>query len=255
MRKKVLITGVARGIGRSIAECFLQKGYILYGTYCHSKEKAYELITQYGDERVKLFGSCDFSNLNEVQNLLGELQVYTFDSVVLNAGIFSENDDFINFDLGQFEEVMNCNFYASLILGIGLQNNITEGGSIVIISSIDAYSGAYSSISYSVSKAALLSLMKCLSVNYGLKSVRVNSVSPGFIDTDMNSPDIIDSISKFAPISRVGKSGDVAGIVYFLATDEASYISGENIVVDGGYKNVDNILKYEAEGVRQYNSL
>lgn len=144
---------------------------------------------------------------------------------------------------------MNCNFYASLILGIGLQNNITEGGSIVIISSIDTYSGAYSSISYSVSKAALLSLMKCLSVNYGLKSIRVNSVSPSFIDTDMNTPDIMNNISKFAPIFRVGKSEEVAGIVYFLATDEASYISGENIVVDGGYKNVDSILKYEAEGV------
>lgn len=127
---------------------------------------------------------------------------------------------------------MNCNFYASLILGIGLQNNITEGGSIVIISSIDAYS----SISYSVSKAALLSLMKCLSVNYGLKSIRVNSVSPSFIDTDMNTPDIMNNISKFAPISRVGKPEEVAGIVYFLATDEASYISGENIVVDGDIK-------------------
>lgn len=126
------------------------------------KKKAYELITQYGDDRVKLFGSYDFSKLDEVQNLLNELQAYTFDCVVLNVGMFSENDDFRNFDLRQFEEVMNCNFYASLILGIGLQNNITEGGSVVIISSIDAYSGAYSSISYSVSKSALLSLMKCL---------------------------------------------------------------------------------------------
>lgn len=99
MRKKVLITGVASGIGRSIAEYFLQKGYILYGTYCHSKEKAYELITQYGDERVKLFGSYDSSNLNEVQKLLSELRVYTFDSVVLNAAIFSANDDFRHFDL------------------------------------------------------------------------------------------------------------------------------------------------------------
>lgn len=255
MRKKVLITGVARGIGRSIAECFLQEGYIVYGTYFYSKEKAYELIAQYGDERVKLLGSYNFCNLNEVQNLLGELQMNTFDCVVLNAGMFSENDDFRNFDLNQFEEVMNCNFYASLILGIGLQNNITEGGSIVIISSIDAYSGAYSSISYSVSKSALLSLMKCLSVNYGIKNVRVNSVSPGVIDTDMNTEETMKIVPDFAPISRVGKPIDVAKVVYFLTTSEASYISGENIRVDGGYKNVDNILKYEAEGVRQYNFL
>lgn len=249
MRKKVFITGISKGIGRSIAERFLQEGYIIYGTYFHSEKKAYDLITQYGDDCVKLFGPYDFCKLDEVQNLLNELQAYTFDCVVFNVGIFSGNDDFRNFDLKQFQEVMNCNFYASLILGIGLQNNITEGGSIVIISSIDAYSGAYLSISYSVSKSALLSLMKCLSVNYGLKNVRVNSVSPSVIDTDMSTPDVIKIVSNFAPISRIGKPIDVAKVVYFLASDEASYISGENITIDGGYRIVDNILKCEVEGI------
>lgn len=82
----------------------------------------------------------------------------TFDCVVLNSGMFSENDDFRDSNLEQFVMVINCNFYASLILAIGLQNNIKDGGNIVIISNIDAYSGAYLTISYSVSKAALLSL-------------------------------------------------------------------------------------------------
>lgn len=250
MKKKVLVTGIARGIGRSIAERFLQEGYILYGTYYHSKDRAYELITQYGDECVKLFGSYDFSNLDKVTELLEELRKDTFDSVVLNAGMFSENDDFGDFNLEQFQDVMNCNFYTPLILGIGLQNNITKGGSIVMVSSIDAYAGAYSSISYTVSKSALLSLMKCLSVNYGLKNVRVNSVSPSFIDTDMITEEVIKIVSNIAPISRVGKPIDVAKVVYFLATDEASYISGENITVDGGYSIVDNILKCEGEIVR-----
>ena len=132
MRKKVLITGISKGIGRSVAERFLQEGYIIYGTYFHSEKKAYDLITQYGDDCVKLFGSYDFSKLDEVQNLLNELQAYTFDCVVFNVGIFSENDDFRNFDLKQFQEVMNCNFYASLILGIGLQNNTAAFCNIVL---------------------------------------------------------------------------------------------------------------------------
>ena len=187
MQKTVLVTGVARGIGRAVVEKFLQEGYALYGTYCTSKEKAYELRTQYGDERVKLFGAYDCSNLEDVHKLLSELQKYTFDSVIFNAGMFSENDDFNNFDLMEFEKTMNCNFYTPLILATGLKDNIKGGGSIVIISSNDAYSGAYSSMSYSISKSALLSLMKCLSVNYGMKNIRVNSVSPGAINTDMNT--------------------------------------------------------------------
>ena len=141
---------------------------------------------------------------------------------------------------------MNCNFYAPLILTTGLRNSIKDGGAIVIVSSNDAYPGAFSSMSYSISKSALLSLMKCLSVNFGMKNVRVNSVAPGAIDTDMNTPEQMNIAPYFTPISRTGNTIDVAKVIYFLASDEASFISGENITIDGGYSIMSILLKSEA---------
>ena len=115
------------------------------------------------------------------------------------------------------------------------------------MSSNDAYPGAFASLSYSISKSALLSLMKSLSVNFGIKGIRVNSVAPGAIDTDMNTPEQMNIAPYFTPISRAGLPEDVAKVVYFLASDEASFISGENITIDGGYNIVSVLLKSEAD--------
>lgn len=245
--KNVLITGVSKGIGRTIAEKFLREDYCVYGTFFNDKDKAYELQQQYGDEKVKLFGPYDFTIIDEIYNFLSEIAAYHFDIIVSNAGVFLENDDFNNFDLNIFNMTMNCNFYAPLILTIGLQNNINTGGSIIIISSNDAYPGAYSSMSYTISKSALLSLMKCLSVNYGIKNIRVNSIAPGAIDTDMNTPEQMNIAPYFTPVSRVGKTFDVANVVFFLASDDSAFISGENITIDGGYNIMSILLKSEAD--------
>lgn len=246
MGKKVLVTGVSKGIGRAIAEKFLKEGYCLFGTYFNDEKKAVELQQQYGKEKVKLFGPLDYTKVENAKQFLNDMLDYQFDAVVCNAGIFSENDDFSNFDLDIFNETMNCNFYTPLILTTGLKDNIKDGGAIVIISSNDAYPGAFSSMSYSISKSALLSLMRCLSVNYGKKNVRVNSVAPGAIDTDMNTPEQMNIAPYFTPISRTGNVDDVAKVVYFLASDEASFISGENITIDGGYNIMSILLKSEA---------
>lgn len=245
--KKVLITGVSKGIGRGIAEYFLGKGYSICGTFFNDQEKAYELIKNYGSDRVKLFGPFDFTKIHDIQKFISEIQTEEFDSLVCNAGIFSENDDFNHFDLDDFNATMNCNFYTPLILTTTLQKQIKDGGSIIIISSNDAYPGAYSSMSYSISKSALLSLTKCLSVNYGKRNIRVNSVAPGAIDTDMNTPEQMNIAPYFTPISRAGNILDVAKVVFFLASDESSFISGENITIDGGYNIVSLLLKSEAD--------
>ncbi len=251
--KKVLVTGVSRGIGRAIAERFLDEGYFLYGTFFHNQKKAGELIKNYGVDRVNLIGPFDFTKATDITLFINSVKSIIikeqdkFDSIVCSAGIFSENDDFNNFDLNEFNKTMNCNFYAHLMICIGLKDYIKNGGSIVLMSSNDAFPGAFASISYTISKAAVMSLMKCLSINFGNKNVRVNSVSPGAINTDMNTPEQMNIAPYFTPSGRAGEPVDVAKVVYFLASEEAAFVNGEDITIDGGYKNMSILLKAEAD--------
>ena len=245
MTKNIFITGVSQGIGRAIAERFIKEGYCLWGTYNTGKEKAEELISLYGKDAVTLLGPFDFERLEDTQRLAERIKPFRFDAVVFSAGRLSAQDDFNDFNLDDFVATFNCNFYAPLILATSLKDQINHDGSIVIVSSIEAFQGAHFSMSYSISKAALISLMKCRSVNFGRDNIRVNSVAPGSIDTWMNTPEQMEISSYFSPMGRAGTPEDVAKVVFFLSSHEASFISGENITIDGGYSIESVLLKSE----------
>lgn len=252
MNKTVLVTGASRGIGRAIATKFLENGDVVYGTYCNSKEQILELQKKYGEDKFKVCGPFNFSKIEDTNNFVDSILDVEFDTLVLNAGMFSENDDFLNFDLDDFNTIMNCNFYAPLIITVRLQNNIKNGGNIVLMSSNDAYSGAFGSMSYSISKSAIISLMKCLCVNYGRKKIRVNSIAPGAINTDMNTPEQEFEAPLWTPIERIAQPYEVANVVYFLSGGESGFINGENITIDGGYSQTSILLKKEIERARRF---
>ena len=138
-----------------------------------------------------------------------------------------------------------------LIITTKLQSYIKNGGNIVLMSSNDAYSGAYGSMSYSISKSAVVSLMKCLCVNYGRRNIRVNAISPGAINTDMNTPEQEFEAPLWTTIKRIAEPFEVANVIFFLSNSESSFINGENITIDGGYRNVSVLLKEEIESSRK----
>lgn len=251
MEKIALITGVSRNIGRAICAKFAKNGYKIIGTYRTSLDRAEELKKFKKEFPNSEVYKVDFCNQNDVTEFIKLIKKknYKIDVLVNNAGLFNifeggVRNEFFNFDLASFTDVMNCNFLTTARLSIELKENMTEGGNIVIISSGACLQGAYASISYNASKAALINLMESLSDNYyRYKKVRVNAVSPGWIDSEGESmgadkeSSFMGRVAAVTPMGRNGLPEEVANMVFFLTSNEASFTTGSNMFVDGGYKN------------------
>jgi 3-oxoacyl-[acyl-carrier protein] reductase len=236
-----LVTGVSRGIGQAICLKLLADGYNVHGTYNTGRDEAEGLAAAC---RGLTIYQADFRDPNSTSLLLSALEGYTFDAIVNNAAT-AEAEDFDNFDYGIWTRTFEVNVNAPLRIVLGLKNQIAEGGSIVNIASLDGLTGAFGSMSYAASKAALINMTKSLGNNFGLRGIRVNAVAPGWIDTDMAGDTSLPAVH-ITPLRRNGKPEEVAELVAFLVSDRATFINGETIAVDGGYQNVDYIMRQAA---------
>jgi len=255
MSKNVLVTGCAVNIGRSIAEKFMSNGYTLIGTYCEDTRKQ-ALEFQDRNPLATIF-ECDFRDDTSFSNLISTLKKYEFDVIVNNAGIITLTaegniqNEFFDFEISTFKDVFNCNFFAPLRLCLELKENFRKGGSIINIASGGGMRAAYGSISYSASKAALINLTTSLSNSfYPFKQIRVNSISPGWVNPDEQSGMHVEKgtpgskAAKLVAMGRNASTHEIADVAYYLTTPEASFINGTNIVVDGGWMN-HNVIYYE----------
>lgn len=241
MVKSALVTGASRGIGQSIAERLVREGCEVIGIYNTGEAEAQLLSATHPTLH---FERCDLSILDERKKLLKALSGKKFDYLVFNAGMF-EIESFESFDFALWSKTLEVNLSSTAHLITSLQSQIREGGSIVNIASTDGFIGSFAGTAYSASKAALMNYTQSLANNLGPRGIRANAIAPGWIDTAMSTEESSEA-PLISPLGRNGTPDEVANAAWFLLSDEASFVNGATLKVDGGYTCVDVIMKKEA---------
>jgi 3-oxoacyl-[acyl-carrier protein] reductase len=235
--KEVFVTGAARGIGKAVAERFAEDGWDVVIHYNQSRERAEQLADKLGGETVQ----GDLSDDGDLEQLKTILVEDPPDVLVNNAGV-AIGDEPGDPDSGEWQKTLDVNLTAASELARVTAEAMEEGAIVNVTSIRGLPHGARPGISaYCASKAGLESITKSLSQHFA-PEVRINSVAPGFHDTEMNEDlpeDYRAEVEEDTPMGRFGKPEETADAVYFMASDQASFITGETLVVDGGLSIVD----------------
>lgn len=240
MNKVILITGASRGIGRDIAKKLAQNGEKVIANYNKSKNEAEELKKELEEQGITIdIYKADVSKREEVKDLINyvEEKYKKIDVLINNAGIdqikpFMEvkEQEWNNIIEVNLKSVFNCTQEV-------LENMIhNKNGLIINISSIWGQIGASCEVAYSASKAAIDGMTKALAKEMGPSNIRINSIAPGFVDTDINkelSENDIKEIEEEIPLGRIAKPEEIVKSVKWLIEDE--YVTGQIISVNGGW--------------------
>jgi 3-oxoacyl-[acyl-carrier protein] reductase len=232
--KTALVTGSATGIGKAIALELAGRGVTVFAHYRSSKEKAEQVLLeiQKVSPLSKLI-SFDVSNLTSISEAVGDLDV---DILVNNAGIHMDQPALLMSD-DNFEKVLRTNLQGPFALCriLGKKMLSRRSGVIVNISSLAGQTGNPGQANYASSKAGLIALTKTLAMELGPRGIRVNAVAPGLIETEMiHTIPQVESYKERIPLKRFGTPEEVAHLVAFLCSEEASYITGQTIGINGG---------------------
>lgn len=241
MNKVVLVTGSSRGIGKATIIEFASKGYNVVINYCKSKTKAEEL-KKYVENEFKIKALCikaDVSNETEVKNMIDTIisEFGRIDVLVNNAGIvYDRNFDEITID--EFKRTLEVNVLGAFIVAREVSKYMKKGSSIVNVSSTNGTKTiSPECLDYNISKIGLQSLTRDLAFQFK-PNIRVNAIAIGWADTDMNKDlpkDYIKDEKSKIYVERFADPSEIAKTIYFLASDESSYINSEIINIDGGY--------------------
>lgn len=235
--KAALVTGGSRGIGRAISFRLAQDGYHVFINYRSNEEEAGTTRKMIADAGL----SCelypfDVTDRNAVQKALDTiLAKHTVQVLVLCAGI--RHDELLIFmSEEQWDSVIDTNLtsFYTVVKPVVRHMIPNRSGRIIIISSTSGQFGLPGQVGYSAAKAGLIGATKALARECAKKNVLVNAVAPGFITTDMTGDVKEKELVKTVPMNRFGKPEEVASVVSFLASDDAGYITGQVIGVNGG---------------------
>tara|TARA_B100000945_G_scaffold314785_1_gene312910 strand:+ start:2825 stop:3568 length:744 start_codon:yes stop_codon:yes gene_type:complete len=239
INRVALVTGANRGIGLAIFKAFYHSNYTVIGTYrsASGEEILNNIIT---DESRGAAMRMDVTSKDDVADVFQAIRdkYGPVSTLVNNAGITQDNL-FIRMKNKEWDEVINTNLNSVFrVTKESIKDMVkSKYGRIINIGSVVGLSGNPGQVNYASSKSALLGFTKSLAREFASRNITVNIISPGFIETDMTkklTDEQQTSITKSIPLSRLGNSDDVANLAMFLASDKASYITGENINVNGG---------------------
>ncbi len=236
--KGAIVTGSTRGIGRAIAEALIAAGARVVISSEDAADTA-RVAAELGMPGI----TCDVTDHAALKGLVseGEAALGGLDVLVCNAGITGRAGPFAELDLDDYARVMAINLTAQVVLCNHALPRIAAqgGGAVVLISSLSGLRGNGRINAYALSKAGVAQLARNLTVEWGPQNVRVNAVSPGFIATEL-SQHLLDNAEFMArrmamtPLRRPGTPAEVAGAAVFLASPAGAFVTGHNLVVDGG---------------------
>ena len=235
--KRILITGATGGIGSELVKLYTTHNYFVlaFGT---NAEKLSLLKDKYKDN-IEVF-SCNMKNKQEIQSIFekNEAELSNIDILINNAGITRDNL-FVRLSNSDWEDVMNINFIShTVICKLVLKGMMKKRwGRIISISSDAAKIGNPGQANYVSSKGALEAFTKTIANEVAKRGITVNCVAPGFIKTeiiDTIEPSALEKMVKMIPNGQIGTAADVANAVFFLTSEESSYITGQILHVNGG---------------------
>lgn len=233
----VLITGASRGIGAAAAREFARSGFRVIVNYNKSKAEAEKVAAETGGIAVQ----ADVGNAADVERMMTriELEFGGADVIVCNAGI-SKFNLITDVSEAEWQEIINVNLSGAYrVLSRGVKPMIAKHrGCVINISSMWGQVGSSCEAAYSAAKAGLIGLTKALAKELGPSDIRVNCIAPGVIETDMNNNltnETLAGLKDETPLMRLGTPEDVARLAVFLASDAASFITGQVIGANGGF--------------------
>lgn len=239
--KKIIVTGATRGIGKTIANCFLDAGATVIGIYAGNRDAAEQFLAEASGkvQNLSLY-QCDISDKEQVKSFYEAIEhrFQFIDILINNAGIRKDAIVALMKE-EEWQQVIDINLTGTFLMSkhavpLMMQQKF---GRIINITSPMSYLGFAGQANYAASKAGQIGLTKSLSKETAKKKITVNCVSPGFIDTDLIkdlSKEQLAAYKKLIPMKRFGNPEDVAEAVIFLASDKASYITGAVIEITGG---------------------
>ena len=233
--KVAIVTGASRGIGRAIAERLGQAGARVVVNYNRNAEPAESLASTIGGVAVQ----ADVSTVEGCQSLIDAARALgSIDILVNNAGI-TRDGLMVRMSDEDWSAVMDTNLNSAFRLCRAATEIMMRqrSGSIINVTSVSGMRGNAGQANYAASKAAVAAMSTSLAKEMGRRGIRVNCVAPGFVATDMvdaMNPKVVDAAKSMIPMRRLADPIEIAKVVHFLASDDASYVTGQQLVVDGG---------------------